>query len=57
MRPSAAETLWPAARLTKWLAKEYQAVVIDFGLWMIGAFTLSLLVCGCIYTASDIKRR
>ena len=32
-------------------------MVVDFGLWMIGAFTLSLLVCGCIYTASDIKRR
>jgi hypothetical protein len=32
-------------------------VVVDFGLWIIAAFTLSLLVCGCIYTVSDIKRR
>jgi hypothetical protein len=56
MRPSAAETIWPAPRLT-WLAREYQAVVVDFGLWMIAGFTLSLLVCGCIYTVSDIKRR
>jgi hypothetical protein len=37
--------------------QEYQAVLVDFGLWIIAAFTISLLVCGCIYTVGDIMRR
>jgi hypothetical protein len=32
-------------------------VVVNFALCIIAAFTLSFLVCGGIYTVSDIKRR
>jgi len=31
-------------------------MVVDFALFIIAAFTLSLLVCGCIYTIGDIVR-
>jgi hypothetical protein len=32
-------------------------MVVDLALFIIAAFTLSLLVYGFIYTVSDIKRR
>ena len=32
-------------------------MVVDFTLFFIAAFTLSLLVYGCILTVSDIRRR
>jgi hypothetical protein len=32
-------------------------MLVDFALFVIGAFTLSLMVCGCIYTVGDIVRR
>ena len=32
-------------------------MLVDIGLFVIAAFTLSLLVCGCICTVSDIKQR
>jgi hypothetical protein len=32
-------------------------MVVDFALFIIAAFTLSLMVCGCICTISDFVRR
>jgi hypothetical protein len=32
-------------------------MLVDFALFVIGAFTLSLMVCGCICTVGDIGRR